>query len=165
MVGYIVNSSLPIEEQKVLSKVKGDRAFLDFNNGIMCAYIVMNNIQEKEIELASSTMGVKSVFVNGVSFMRLDYGEFDFDIPILYQEKDAIKGNALNIFLVEENGYILRGIRTLGLSDDIMQHIGRCKETPFKSDPIEFQKRVAEIFSNYTTEALFFNGASQVFTR
>lgn len=155
MVGYMVNSPLPMEEQRTLSKVHGDRAFLDFNNGIMCAYIVMSNIRENEIETASSTVEVKSIFVDEVSFMRLDYKSFDFDMPISHQEHGDKIGNALNIFLVEENGYILKDMRIIGLSDDVMLHIRRCKETPFANDPIAFQAKVEKIFGKYTTEALF----------
>lgn len=38
---------------------------------------------------------------------------------------NSLDGNALNIFFIELHGYILKHIRVLGLSEELMEHINK----------------------------------------
>ena len=80
-------------------------------------------------------------------------------MPVMGETSNAEIGNALSILLVEENGYIVKNIRTIGLSDEIMKILRGGMVTLPEISMYE----ILDIYQNYSQDELFEGGASHFF--
>lgn len=89
----------------------------------MLLFTVLNKISEAEEESFFSDLEVGATVFDGLPMMTLVFQKMHFDFPVVTMESHSAEENAVNLILVESDGLIVKGMRTLGLNRDIMQHL------------------------------------------
>lgn len=166
---FIVDKPVPEKMVELLSQVKGDRGFLaiDGSGGMQC-FIVLSGIAQLEIELfrGELTVAANAPKETGIGMVTLEFGKtksgFSFDMPILPPCQE-VSGNSFQVFLVEEQGYILRAFRLVGLAEDLMANIQEGVTLCREAGAMKLQTLLHEAFETYDTQALIGKGAKQHF--
>lgn len=126
-----VGKPLPEPWYSSLAAVKGERSFCVTNtSGGIDVFVVLDGISAKELDEFKGSLSVIYQDLE-LPFLVLKYAKMSFDMPLLKQEK-ALSGNALNIYVVELKGFILRSYRVLGLNENITAHIKQGFESVLK---------------------------------
>ncbi len=89
-------------------------------------FLVLQGVSQKEAEVVESgSFEIGATVVEKVPFFTLNYGNgfvFDFAIETM-KELDDPDINAVNIILVEKNGYVVEAIRTVGVKPKLIKII------------------------------------------
>jgi hypothetical protein len=170
MLVFNEGSILPLEALSLMEEVKGDRAFFSTIDGISpTIFIVLNDIRAEEIKSFQSDLTLRASTFKDIAFLHTNFSLMNFDMPIvtsfIKDDVDASKiGSALTLVLVEENGYIIRGMRALEMSSDIMYYIHQCRNITL-SQAQEFSARCISVLKNADTNTVFKDGAVQKLLR
>jgi hypothetical protein len=118
----LVNKQVPASVLKMLSLGKGNRAFDTYRYGTLEIFIVLNNISQQKVREFNGDISV--IYQDyKVPFIILKYKKMSFDIPLVNLIDIDIDKNMLSIFVVDENSYILKNIKLLGLNSELMENI------------------------------------------
>jgi len=106
----------------------------------------------KATSLGEFSIGVSTI--DSVPIVTLDYGQdFCFDFCFESIETSESEFNAFNIILIDRNDYIVKSIRMIGMSVDLMAQLqSSIKSIPFKGDA--FVCAANSIYSKYTTSQI-----------
>lgn len=161
---FQINKQVPEPLLSSLMKVEGERSFCTVNPaGGIDAYIILDSIQKSETEeIAGNVTVVYQDF--DIPFLVLAYKNMSFDMPIFKQEH-KLMGNALSIYLLELNGYILKDQRVLGLDENMINSIRSGIESMKQKPNESLLPFVQKIYQKYTPEDMKKGGIRQVFRR
>jgi len=166
MLVFTEGRVLPSEALSLMEEIKGDRAFFSTVDGTSpTIFIVLNNIRDEEIKSFQSDLTLRAATFQNIAFLHTNFSLMSFDMPIvtsfIKDDVDASKiGSALTLVLVEENGYIIKGMRALEMSSDIMYYIHQCRNITF-SQAQEFSARCINVLKDADTNTVFIDGAIQ----
>jgi len=170
---FILNESLPHDYKKIIEEIGStntDFAFAITDEPINL-FIVLSGVSDNEINrVQHGAFDFTISTIANVPFIVLDFYDglsFDMSISSMRNLKSR-EGNAVNIFLVEKKGCVLKATRTIGvdnklmnkLIDDVMYLQREQKEKQFN-----FEDRVANIFFSNSTLDIKKVGSTQHFER
>ena len=156
LIGYAVGKQAPQEIVNQLSQLQGDRVFLGFSeSGSPTAFIVIRNIKKWEVNDKKGDLTlIYQPFK--IPFLVLSYKKSSFEMPITKK----IEGNALAIILIDENGYIVKNLRMLGVEPKIIEAINKkVKEL----GSVQLMHGVTEVYNQYSAEEMLKGGMRQHF--
>lgn len=158
-----VGEPAPAKLAAELDKAPGERAFCAMNpGGWMDAYIVLDSITSGE---AKEFAGSLSVIVQDyeVPMLVVKYKKMSFDMPLFGTPPC---GNVLNITVIDLRNYIVRHIRHMGLSDEVMAAIRSGMAAVEGMDEISLWAIVQNvIYPKHTPDDMLRGGTRQRFER
>ena len=158
-----VGKQVPPQMLSELSKVNGERAFVTYTDTSMTAFIVLQDIQKSELKEFKGTLTV--IYQDfEVPMLVLKYKNASFDMPLTYH--GDFLPNALNIYIIELNGMILKHIRRVGLDENISSAMAQgIEKTKGLTAEQVLTKVSIKIYPFYTAEQMCKGGIRQVFKR
>ena len=158
-----IGKQVPPQMLKELSKVNGERAFVTYTESSMTAFVVLDGIQKSELKEFKGTVTV--IYQDfEVPMLVLKYKKASFDMPLTYH--GDFLPNALNIYLIELNGFIMKQIRVVGLDEEISSAMAKgIEKTKGLSSKEVLTKVSIKIYPFHTAEQMCKGGVRQVFMR
>lgn len=155
----------PTLKESLIRAGMGDRAFLDYRDGNINAYIFMSNITKGELKEFNGSLTV--VFKDlTVPFLVLKYKEASFDMPFLPAQSNGNITNELNIIVIEARDFKIKSMRKLGLNMEIVEAIAEAINfinTLSKQDVFNIIK--TQIYPTISPDEMHKGGIRQVFRR
>ena len=164
LISFTVGKQVPEFLLRALKRQRGDRAFCSVGDSGTDIFLVGLNFSDKEIAEVSGELEV--IFQDyEVPFLVLKYKNISFDIPLRGIEGEPLGGNALRIYLIEENGYILKNMRLLGLNDEITDLVRKGASFTDKMDEASMNQIVlSRIYPKHSPREMTEGGVRQLFT-
>lgn len=119
MIALMTGKELPTEITEIL-RMKEGMVNLTFISGGFDVFITLDRISKEEEDAFFDKFHILYRELD-IPFLILSFNTYVFDIPIYRLNKET--GNAFNIYLVEKEGYILKGIRVASLENSILQKL------------------------------------------
>lgn len=162
MLKFSINNQIPDELIEKLSVSQGPRSICSAESGLMNMYIILDNITDNEVSIAAGPMHVIYQHYDGIPFLVMHYDGMSFDMPLF--ANNSLDGNALNIFFIELHGYILKHIRVLGLSEELMEHINKGIQSIQGLSTEDIYMRAKEIYAKISQNEMLRGGVRYSFT-
>ena len=164
---FAVGKPVPEGTRSNLQKMQGERCFLTYSDAGLLVTIVLRSISKKEIEEFKDSLSVIYQEFE-VPFLVLKYKKMSFDMPILPMEDMRFtKGaNSLIIHVIDHNGFILKGIRLLGLDKNLAAHIENGINSVAHYSPERLADYITKnIYPKYSPRDMYSGGIRQRFER
>lgn len=149
-----------------LKEVKGDRTFLQCEDGIIKCFTVLKGITYSEIE---DLNGDISIILNDfkIPILTLSYNKSKFDMPITNFLPHFLPPDSCTLihFLIEEKGYILKNFRLFGLEPKLAYGIMDAIEKTKHMNIYETLNGLNEIYSNVPQKDIEKTGIGQHFNK
>jgi len=151
-------------DRQILDEFKyiEDGSIIDaiFSDGL-ALFLILKNVNEKELELFNG--GLSVIFQDfEVPFLILDYKQImTFSTPLRY--KGELKRDFLTVFVVEQNGYIVKSIKQMKMKPKLMNLIRETVEKSTKLNIVTHCAKVHEIYERLNNKAITKNGVKQNF--
>lgn len=145
MIAFMSGKKLPEEVSQIINKNEGPTSLL-FISGGFDVFIKLNNISVLEEEAFFGKFHIVYKEID-IPFLILVFSDFIFDIPI--QKLPENIGNAFNIYFVETNGNILKGIRVASLEANILTSLVKRVSEISSYDFEKAKEMVLDIYSKH----------------
>jgi len=163
MLHFQVNKRVPEEFALELNKASGERSFCDTQLGSLNVYIILDGISKSELkEIAEDVHVIYQDF--GIPFLVFKYKNMSFDLPLFSKDGKKI-GNALTIYFIELNGYMLKHMRLLGLDEKMTQTINAGIASILEMKKEDIFQFARKIYAQKSPEEMTRGGVRQIFKR
>jgi len=154
MLTFIQNEQIPksYTQMKQFNQA-GDYAIIETTSPINI-FILLNNIAPLEQNfILEGKFSIGVTIIEDVLFLTLSFVDhaLTFDMAIEVFEDLNPKNNALNIILVEKQGFIFQGARTIGLEQKIFAKIEDFLINRVSISHDDYVKKVKILQNKYTT--------------
>lgn len=160
MLKFSINNQIPHELIEKLSVSSGPRSICSAESGLLNVYIILDNITEKEVASVAGPVHIIYQHYDGIPFLAVHYDGMSFDMPLY---ANSIDGNALNIFFIELHGYILKHIRVLGLSEELIENINKGVQSIHGLSTEDIYVRAKKIYTKISQNEMLIGGIRHSF--
>ena len=157
------NSIVPDEFLKLIIENDngGDFSFA-ITDSPMFLFLILEGISPLEQKaVINGKFELGSTVIDGVPFLTLDYGNdfvFDFTIMTMKELSDPNQ-NVINIILVEKKGFVVKGMRVLGVEPELIEVIQQGVKENNKDEAYV----VNNIYAKYTSQDIHNCAKKQLF--
>jgi len=153
MLDFKVNFPLPFEVKSLVQKADDDYAIAITNSPIQI-YLVLKDITKREEIAFMENLTIGVAVIKNIPFIVLDFGNglsFDVAIKSIEEENDS-SVNAINLLLIEKNGYTIKEIRALGLKNELIKRLQDGVKNIPKNVLEKFDDFCHDVYLEYSTE-------------
>lgn len=140
-------------DESYLKYLDGTDTLKLLNNSPMDSLLTLSNITEHEKKAFHGKFTIGLTIVEELPFLVFDFGLISFDTAIYEIGPNEPEENAMNLILIENNGNIIEGMRTIGVDVKIMELLLNHLKKNFISHA-EYIARSIKIQRMYSTKQL-----------